>query len=461
MDDTDFASRLAAVLECDKETVGEFIKGETSLVSSLFVVDRKGDDEREEKMDADGSEVEGKTAALPGGGDGDGDDSSAAGGSAGTALSTGADSHEQKSGDSGGVTEKIFKTEVDLLEERLHGQREPRKKLFVFAVHDDDDDDDDGGGGSTSSDSSGADQEVLDIFNEEESSDGIGRNEYAEACKMYEGKSEMTPVCVGFGIFGKGGRIPFDSCHTLTHSLTHRRRRRQRRHRHRPPLPLQRSRLMEGLERSHINLKYSSVGAEGAIALAVALKANSVVESLNLCNNEIGEQGGKAIASALTSCKSLTFLDLSTNQLGAGAGSALADALRGNKSLRELRLSGNNFRDRTIEALCTSLSKSKNKALEFLDLSHNNIGSRGAAAIGVLLKEKASYAGRLRKLDLSWNKIRDASGLLSGIQAQGLTDLNLSWNGLSDAGGGGVGGPGAAAASGSDEGFGDVSKRLP
>lgn len=171
------------------------------------------------------------------------------------------------------------------------------------------------------------------------------------------------------------------------------------------------------------------MGAEGAIALSVALKANSVVESLNLCNNEIGEKGGSAVASALTSCKNLTFLDLSSNGLGIRAGAALAKSLESNKSLKEIRLSGNNFRDRTIEGLCSSLSESKNKALEVLDLSHNNIGSRGATAIGVLLEQKASYGGRLRKLNLSWNQIRDASGLLYGIQAQGLTDLNLSWNG--------------------------------
>ena len=61
MEDQDFASRLAAALDCDKETVGDFIKGETSLVSSLFVVDRKEGDQEEKKLNADSADLEGKT----------------------------------------------------------------------------------------------------------------------------------------------------------------------------------------------------------------------------------------------------------------------------------------------------------------------------------------------------------------------------------------------------------------
>ena len=60
MEDQDFASRLAAALDCDKETVGDFIKGETSLVSSLFAVDRKEGDQEEKKLNADSADLEGK-----------------------------------------------------------------------------------------------------------------------------------------------------------------------------------------------------------------------------------------------------------------------------------------------------------------------------------------------------------------------------------------------------------------
>ena len=47
---------------------------------------------------------------------------------------------------------------------------------------------------------------------------------------------------------------------------------------------------------TELNLRYNSIGGEGAKAIAEALKVNPVLNNLDLGYNSIGDDGAKAIA---------------------------------------------------------------------------------------------------------------------------------------------------------------------
>ncbi|KAL0238264.1 hypothetical protein GEMRC1_012737 [Eukaryota sp. GEM-RC1] len=64
-----------------------------------------------------------------------------------------------------------------------------------------------------------------------------------------------------------------------------------------------------------IDLKYYSIGNEGAIALAEALKVNSTVTEIYLMNNSIGNEGAIALADALKVNSTVTQIILWSNSI--------------------------------------------------------------------------------------------------------------------------------------------------
>jgi hypothetical protein len=59
-----------------------------------------------------------------------------------------------------------------------------------------------------------------------------------------------------------------------------------------------------------LDLRDNSIADDGAMAIAEALKDNTVLTTLNLSENSIGDDGAKAIAEALKDNAVLTTLDL-------------------------------------------------------------------------------------------------------------------------------------------------------
>ena len=72
----------------------------------------------------------------------------------------------------------------------------------------------------------------------------------------------------------------------------------------------------------------SGIGAEGAKAIAEALKVNAVLNNLDLGGNRFGDHGAKAIAEALKVNPVLTKLDLKYNILGEAGKQAVRDAVK-------------------------------------------------------------------------------------------------------------------------------------
>ena len=89
------------------------------------------------------------------------------------------------------------------------------------------------------------------------------------------------------------------------------------------------------------SLRYNSLGAVGAEALAPALAANGSLTSLSLAGNELGDDGAEALSFGLKENKSLTTLDLSgggleKGRIGPRGATALASAISVNGGLTKI-----------------------------------------------------------------------------------------------------------------------------
>ena len=78
-----------------------------------------------------------------------------------------------------------------------------------------------------------------------------------------------------------------------------------------------------------LRLNVNKIGAEGAKAIAEALKVNAVVTTLFLGVNNIGVEGAKAIAEALKVNAVLTELDIRAKDMGDAGKKAVRDAVKG------------------------------------------------------------------------------------------------------------------------------------
>ncbi len=90
-----------------------------------------------------------------------------------------------------------------------------------------------------------------------------------------------------------------------------------------------------------LDLGGNAIDAEGAVALAEALKGNTILTTLHLNENAIGEEGAVALANALKFNTNLRTLYLISCSLDTGDAALLADALRANTTLTSLNLSLN------------------------------------------------------------------------------------------------------------------------
>jgi hypothetical protein len=92
-----------------------------------------------------------------------------------------------------------------------------------------------------------------------------------------------------------------------------------------------------------LDLEDNNIGAEGAKAIAEALKVNMILTTLGLSANSIGDEGAKAIAEALKVNAVLTDLALWINGIGDEGAIAIAEALKVNAVLTKLNLNYNSM----------------------------------------------------------------------------------------------------------------------
>ena len=81
--------------------------------------------------------------------------------------------------------------------------------------------------------------------------------------------------------------------------------------------------------------------AEGARALAHALREDTSIRTLSFTSADVGDDGAKALAEALRANSALQALSLSNNAIRTAGAEALADALAVNRTLHTLHLENN------------------------------------------------------------------------------------------------------------------------
>ena len=131
---------------------------------------------------------------------------------------------------------------------------------------------------------------------------------------------------------------------------------------------------------THLEESSDALGAERGLWLAEALKANNILQQLNLRGNSLGETGARALGEALKVNTTLKELLLRRNKVGADGASALGEALKVNTALLKLDLEDNSVRKDGASALGEALKV--NATLKELIVRRNKVGYAGASVLG-------------------------------------------------------------------------------
>lgn len=180
-----------------------------------------------------------------------------------------------------------------------------------------------------------------------------------------------------------------------------------------------------------LSLKNSLIDDQGAVALGKALEQNTNLISLLISNNDIGPTGAIALAQGLESNQTLKELSLSLNNIWGENPQEFLDSLKNNSTLESLDLSITDFPPLNNIAIAKGLVKIVN--LKILNLSTNAFRDEGAKIFAESLKSNS----RLEQLDLSSNEI-GTLGAIALAQAleknQTLESLALHGNPIGDEG---------------------------
>lgn len=128
-----------------------------------------------------------------------------------------------------------------------------------------------------------------------------------------------------------------------------------------------------------VELQKNNLGASGAAFLTPALQQLSLLYYLDMSDNEIGDEGVAAMSAALPQLLWLQYLLLNNNNISSSGMLILAPALQYNVNMRGLSLANNKIGDNGTEALAPALQQFTN--LFELDLNENSIGANGATAL--------------------------------------------------------------------------------
>ena len=181
-------------------------------------------------------------------------------------------------------------------------------------------------------------------------------------------------------------------------------------------------------------LQHYGIGKKGAPALGASLRVNVCMRALDLSDNGLGSAGVRSLVDAILGggAPALIILDLSQNQAGpdgaAALGELLAEQTKSESGLQTLRFDANAIGDKGAGQLASGLTT--NRALRALHLCRNEVGCEGAGQMAPALAQNAT----LENLSLEWNQIRadGCRALLGACRDAAVTQLDLGWNGVRD-----------------------------
>ena len=160
--------------------------------------------------------------------------------------------------------------------------------------------------------------------------------------------------------------------------------------------------MLKCIHVEQLHLRHNSVGSDGAALLSEALNDDDSLTHLLLGWNDIGVSGIEFICDSILRQKqdqALRLLDVDGNDLGSDGAAAVSLLLRDNSSLSSIWLASNNIGDLGIDSLSDSLCHSS--TLLTLDLENNGITAEGGALLAVALRHNST----LEKLWLGHNPI--------------------------------------------------------
>ena len=140
---------------------------------------------------------------------------------------------------------------------------------------------------------------------------------------------------------------------------------------------------------THISLRYANLNDLAISTLCEAIKVSNAIERLDLEGNQITSDGAKSIASVLSSISSLKILILKENKIGDEGTMHIANVLQqATSKLEQLDLTHNNIHSRGAIALSTALVFTT--VLPEVMLDDNRIGNEGATALMQLCQKNAT-----------------------------------------------------------------------
>lgn len=184
----------------------------------------------------------------------------------------------------------------------------------------------------------------------------------------------------------------------------------------------------KGLLDECINLSYYGVNPKGVRAMAMALKYNKIVKTLNFTDNFLNNDACFHLGEMFLSNTWLTELNLAGCRIGPSGIRQLLANMISNTTLVTLNLSRNEIGDTGMVHFANAVSRGLN--VQKVNLSHNNISGQGVQ----LLVEPFERYNKITNWDLSWNNLYSpgTNAFLNALSesTEILTDMNLSYNGL-------------------------------
>lgn len=153
--------------------------------------------------------------------------------------------------------------------------------------------------------------------------------------------------------------------------------------------------LKENKTLRSLDLSFNFINSEGAKELAAALKVNQTLTSLDFYWNEMGLEGVKEFASMLKTNRTLTSLDLSWSRIGQEEVKELREALKVNQALISLNLSDNQINSEGVKELAEALKE--NQSLKSLNLRRNHFGRATESEVKEILQSN-------KVLQITWNE---------------------------------------------------------
>uniref|UniRef100_H3HBW5 DUF4476 domain-containing protein n=1 Tax=Phytophthora ramorum TaxID=164328 RepID=H3HBW5_PHYRM len=114
-----------------------------------------------------------------------------------------------------------------------------------------------------------------------------------------------------------------------------------------------------------LDVSWNNIRRSGAVAMGIAMRTNTSLQTLHMSMNRCGDGGGEQLAAALACNTTLTQLDLSHNALTGASAVAFGFFLRQNHSLRTLDMKDNSLGEVGARALLRAIalgSRSRRKA---------------------------------------------------------------------------------------------------